>query len=99
MRVISVKRLKDFWTDPGYKDSEQSLRAWYTEAVKARWKSPQHIKAKYGSASILGNDRVIFNICGNKYRLIVAVKYDFAIVYIRFVGTHKQYDTVNAREV
>lgn len=99
MRVISAKKLREFWTDPRYKDSEQSLRAWYAEAVKARWGSPRHIKAKYGSASILRNGRVVFNICGNKYRLIVAIKYDFAIVYIRFVGTHTHYDTINAEEI
>lgn len=99
VRVISVKRLREFWQHPNYKDSEQALRAWYAEAKKARWKGPYEVKAQYGNASIVGKDRVVFNIRGNKYRLVVAVKYDFGIVFIRFVGTHRQYDRIKAEEV
>jgi mRNA interferase HigB len=99
MRVIAVKTLKEFWQKPGNGDSEQPLRAWYAEAKEADWAGPNDIKDTYLSASIVGKNRVVFNIKGNKYRLIVAVKYEFKIVYIRFVGTHKEYDKVDARSV
>ena len=99
MRVISVRTLKEFWEKPGNGDSEQALRAWYAEAKEAEWNGPSEIKAKYHSASIVGNGRVVFNIKGNKYRLIVAIKYDFKIAYVRFVGTHKEYDAIDARTV
>jgi mRNA interferase HigB len=99
MRVIAIRRLRDYWSKPGHGDAEQPLRAWYAEARAAQWRSPHEIKAQYGSASILRNGRVVFNIGGNKYRLVVAIKYQFGIVYIRFVGTHRQYDRINAEEV
>ncbi len=99
MRAIFVKTLKQFWEKPDYLDSEQALKAWYAEAKASKWKSSADIKVKYGSASFVGNNRVVFNIKGNKYRLIVAFKYDFKIVYIRLVGTHKQYDEIDARNV
>lgn len=99
MRVISVRALKEFWEKPGCGDAEQALRAWYAEAKEAEWKGPNDIKGKYHSASIIGKNRVVFNIKGNKYRLIVALKYEFKIVYIRFVGTHKEYDAIDARTV
>src|SRR5262245_25133004 len=99
MRIISIKKLKDFWEIPKYADAEIPLRAWYAEARIAEWKNPGEIKEKYRSASILGNNRIVFNIKGNKYRLIVAVRYDFEIIYVRFVGTHTEYDTIDARSV
>lgn len=99
MRIISRSTLVAFWEKPEYADSEQTLKAWYEEARNATWKTPNAIKKKYRSASILKNNRVVFNICGNKYRLVVAIKYDFQIVYIRFIGTHKQYDQINAEEI
>jgi mRNA interferase HigB len=99
MRIIAVRTLKDFWKLPGNQDSEQPLRAWYAEAKEAEWSGPNDIKAKYLSASIVGNNRVVFNIKGNKYRLIVAIKYDFKIAYIRFIGTHKEYDAIDARTI
>lgn len=99
MRVISVKTLKDFWETPGNGESEQPLRAWYSEAKEADWSGPNDVKSQYHNASIIGNNRVVFNIKGNKYRLIVAVRYEFKIVYIRFIGTHKEYDAVDARRV
>jgi mRNA interferase HigB len=97
MRVISVKRLKLFWQK--HPDAERPLRAWYTEAKKARWNGPQDVKTDYRTASILRNDRVVFNIKGNTYRLVVAVKYEFQIVYVRFVGTHVAYDKIDAEEI
>ncbi len=99
MRVISVKKLKDFWSKPAYRDSEQALRAWYAEAKKGNYFHSHQIKQIYRKASIVGNGRIVFNICGNKYRLVVAVKYEFKIFYIRFIGTHSQYDNIDVKEI
>ena len=82
-----------------YRDSEQYLKAWYEEAKHAAWKKPQDIKDAFGSASFVGNNRVVFNIHGNTYRLIVAIKYEFGVCYIRFVGTHEQYDAIDVETV
>src|SRR6266852_3411387 len=99
MRVISVKKLREFWEQKEHADSEQPLRAWYAEAKSELWNNPNDVKAKYHSASIIGNNRVVFNIKGNKYRLVVAIRYDFKIVYVRFVGTHKEYDKIDAEKI
>lgn len=99
MRIIARKTLKEFWKEPEYVDSEQALKAWFDEANQAKWQTPNDIKAQYKSASILKESRVVFNIHGNKYRLIVKINYDFSVIYIRFVGTHKQYDKIDANEV
>jgi mRNA interferase HigB len=97
MRVIAVKTLKTFWER--YPDAEGPLRAWFTEARRANWRGPHDIKNAYRTASLIRNNRVVFNIKGNSYRLIVVIKYEFKIVYIRFVGTHAAYDRVNAEEI
>lgn len=97
MRIIAVKTLKDFWNKK--KEAEQALKAWYKEVEVANWKSPSDIKLKYRSASILNDNRVVFNICGNKFRIIVKINFKFSIVYIRFIGTHVEYDKINAEEV
>ena len=97
MRVISVKTLKSFWEE--HPDAESPLRAWYTEARRANWWGPQDIKTAYRTASILRNNRVVFNVKGNTYRLVVAVKYEFQVIYIRFIGTHAEYDKIKAEEV
>lgn len=97
MRIIALKTLKDFWVEEP--ESEEALKSWYKEASSALWKSPSEIKEQYRSASILKDSRVVFNICGNNYRLIVKINYKFGMVYIRFVGTHKEYDKINAEEV
>jgi mRNA interferase HigB len=97
VRVISVKTLKSFWQK--HADAESALRAWYTEARRANWRSPQDIKTAYRTASILRNNRIVFNVKGNTYRLVVAVKYEFQVVYIRFIGTHAEYDKIKAEEV
>jgi len=99
MRVIARKTLMKFWMRPGCQDAEQPLRAWFHEAKKADWSSPADIKAVYRSASIIGNNRVVFNIGGNKYRLVVAINYPARIVFIRFVGSHADYDRTNVEEV
>jgi len=97
MRVIAVSTLRAFWER--YPDAEQPLKAWYEEASCARWSQPADIKAQYRSASVLKNRRVVFNIKGNDYRLIVAIAYKLQIVYVKFVGTHQEYDAVDAEIV
>ena len=97
MRVISAKTLKFFWEK--HPDAESPLRAWYTEARRANWRSPQDIKTAYRTASILRNNRVVFNVKGNTYRLEVAVKYEFQVVFIRFIGSQAEYDKIKAEEV
>ena len=99
MRVIAGSTLKTFWKKPGHGDSEEALKTWHGEAFRAEWKSPAEVKAQYGNASIVGNNRVVFNIAGNKYRLIVAFAYRMQIAYIKFVGTHTEYDKVAAATV
>jgi mRNA interferase HigB len=97
MRVIAKKKLITFWMR--HPDSEQALRAWYDEAAGANWRTPNEIKAQYKSASVVGKNRVVFNIAGNKYRLIVAIAYQFGAIYIKFVGSHQEYDKVDALTV
>jgi mRNA interferase HigB len=97
LRVISKKALRDFWTR--YPDCEQQLKAWYQEAEDAHWKGPNDIKRDYPSASILAGNRVVFNIKGNHYRLVVRINYSYGMVWIRFVGTHPQYDKIDASTI
>lgn len=99
MRVISRPKLKAFYETPIYGDSKDSLETWYHEAKRASWHSWKDIKEKYGSASILKNNRVVFDIHGNKYRLVVKTNYEAQIIYIRFIGTHKEYNKINAEEI
>lgn len=97
MRVFSLSTLRSFWEK--HEDAEQPLRAWFAEAERADWTGPQDIRDRYRSADFLRGNRVVFNIKGNTYRLIVAIKYDFKAVYVRFVGTHAEYDAVDAEQV
>jgi len=99
MRVIAKKTLKDFYENTLYKDSKSSLESWYKEASKASWDSPNKIKQQYSSASVVGNNRIVFNIHGNKYRLIVKINYFAQIVFIKFIGTHEEYDKIDATEI
>ena len=100
MRIIAKKTLKEFWEkNPKYSDAQKPLEAWHEEVKRSNWKNSQEVKDKYGDASIIGDSRVVFNIHGNKYRLVVKVNYQIAIVYIRFIGTHNEYDKINAKEV
>lgn len=87
----------DYWTKVPAAKSE--LEAWHAEAGSADWATPADVKAKYGSASILRDGRVVFNICGNKHRLVVWINYDYRTIYVRFLGTHGEYDKINAQEV
>ena len=97
MRIIAKKTLRDFWEI--HPDSEQQLKSWYQETSKATWKGPNQIKMEYPSASILADNRVVFNIRGNHYRLIVKINYDYQMIWIRFVGTHGEYDKINAKTI
>ncbi len=97
MRVIALKTLREFWSK--HPQSELPLRAWHAMASRANWKNPADIKSAYRSASILAHSRVVFNIKGNDYRLIVAVHYNRGIMFIRFVGTHRDYNKVDAETI
>ena len=97
MHVISRKTLSDYWRK--VPEAEQPLKAWFCEAQKAQWASPSDIKEKYRSASFLKGNRVVFNICVNKHSLIVRINYASKTVFVRFVGTHSEYDKINAEEV
>ena len=97
MRIIAKATLRDFWEI--HPDSEQQLKAWYQETSKSTWKGPNEIKLEYPSASFLADNRVVFNIKGNHYRLIVRINYDYQMIWIRFVGTHAEYDKINAKTI
>ncbi len=97
MRVIAKKTLRDYWKL--HNDCKGHLTSWYDDAVHADWKSPVYIKRDYPSASIISNNRIVFNIKGNSYRLIVKINYGYGIVWIRFIGTHADYDKVNAENI
>lgn len=99
MQIVAVSTLREFWGQPGRSDAEQPLRAWVSVVKAADWSKPTDIKEMFRSADILANDRVVFNISGNKYRLVVAVHYRGKRVYIRFVGTHAAYDRIDAATV
>jgi mRNA interferase HigB len=97
MRIIAKGTLRDFWGL--FPDAEESLLAWYREVEKEDWDTPAKVKAKYRNASIVGDNRVVFNIKGNDYRLVVKINYEYRVVYVRFVGTHANYDKINVEEV
>ena len=94
VNIVAVKFLRAFWEK--YPDAEQPLKSWVDEAKKAAWAQPAEIKEQYRSASILKNRRVVFNIKGNDYRLVVSVAYHYQAVYVKFIGTHKEYDAIDA---
>lgn len=97
MHIVAVRFLRAFWeTHP---DAEHALKSWVDEVKKASWSQPAQIKEQYRSASILKNKRVVFNIKGNDYRLVVSVAYNFQAVYVKFIGTHKEYDAINVETV
>jgi mRNA interferase HigB len=99
MRIIAKSTIGKFGNQPSYRDAQGPLESWYEETVKANWKSPQSVKDQYGNASICSNNRVVFNIGGNKYRLVVEIQYRAGIVWVKFIGTHAQYDMINAENV
>lgn len=97
MRIVSRPRLREFGNR--YPDAKAVLDAWWAEAKAAQWSTPQDVKALYGTASIIPGNLVVFDICGNKYRLIVHFQYQRQMGYIRFIGTHAEYDRIDARTV
>ncbi len=100
MRIIALSTLKKFWAcEPSYADSIEPVMAWYREILRADWHNPNEVKAQFASASILKDGRVVFNIAGNKYRIVVWINYAYRIVYIRFIGTHPQYDAIDAQNI
>src|SRR5262245_56483901 len=97
MRIIAKKALKAYWTrEPAAKTA---LEAWHAEVKQAQWSTPADVKASYGTASILKDGRVVFNIGGNKHRLVVWINYEFFTVYVRFIGTHREYDEIDAQTI
>jgi mRNA interferase HigB len=97
LRVIAKKILREFWEK--HSDSKQQLKSWFKETGDVYWRNPKDIKKEYPSASFLADNRVIFNIKGNKYRLIIKVNYDYNMVWIRFIGTHAEYDKIDASKI
>jgi mRNA interferase HigB len=97
MRVIALRNIHEFCTR--HPSAAPALKAWTEEARNASWKTPQEIKKRYASASFIGRNRVVFNIKGNEFRLVVAVAYRFEAVYIKFIGTHSQYDRIDAQTI
>lgn len=97
MRVIAKKILREFWEI--HSDCEQQLKSWYQEADKATWKNHNELKVDFPSASILNDNRVCFNIKGNNYRLIVRINFNYQMMWIRFVGTHAEYDKIDANKI
>ena len=97
MRVISIRTLKQFWIK--HRAVEDAIKAWYAEANDAEWRTPQDILERYPTADILPGNRVVFNIKGNHYRLIVKIHFNTGIVYIRLIGTHAEYDRIDAETI
>jgi mRNA interferase HigB len=97
MRIISISTLREYWIK--HRETEEQLKDWNAFVKKAKWERPSDVKKQFKSASILGDNRVVFNICGGNYRLVVKINYDAEIVYIRFIDTHSKYDKINAEEV
>jgi mRNA interferase HigB len=100
MRVIAKRTLREFWeSTPKYADAEDPLRSWYREAKQAIWQTPADVKEQYRNASILKNNRTVFNIAGNKYRLVAEINYTAQIIFIRFIGTHQEYDSIDVETI
>jgi mRNA interferase HigB len=100
MRIISLATIKKVWVmNPEYSDAKEQALSWYRHTLKADWNSPKAVKEDFGSASILQNGRVVFNIAGNKYRLVVWINYPYRVVYVRFFGTHRQYNNIDAQTI
>jgi mRNA interferase HigB len=97
MRIVSKRPLRDFWGR--FPDAEEPLLAWYREVEKEDWDTPARLKEKYRNASIIKGSRAVFNIKGNDYRLVVKINYQYRMLYVRFIGTHAEYDNIDAEEV
>jgi mRNA interferase HigB len=99
VKIISRRTLREFWERPGCSAAKQPLLAWFKEVDAAEWASPADVKALYRTADVVGDDRIVFNIGGNKYRLVVWVKFSIGLVLVKWVGTHKEYDAVDVRSI
>jgi len=100
VRIIAKRTLRLFWEGSrGRSDARRALEDWHSQVRAADWKTPADVKVTFGDASVLKGSRVVFNICGNKYRLITKINYPYRVVYIRFVGTHEEYDNVDAETI
>lgn len=97
MRIVALKALREFWKR--HPEAEHPLRAWHDQVSRAQWRAPTDLKAQFGNASILKGRRVVFNIKGNDYRLVAAMAYNTGLVFIKFVGTHAEYDSIDAETV
>ena len=97
LRVIAKKIVREFWEK--HSDCEQQLKAWYQEAGKGTWKNMNELKSEYSSLSVLEDNRVCFNIKGNKYRLITKINFPYQMMWIRFIGTHAEYDKIDANKI
>jgi mRNA interferase HigB len=100
MRVIALSTLRAFWEGKSARvDAREPTLAWYRHVLKADWRSPADVKREFSSASILRDGRAVFNIAGNKYRLVVWINYPYRVVYVRFIGTHAEYDRIDAQTI
>lgn len=97
MRIIAKSTLRDYWTVN--KDAEQALLSWYKVANKAKWSNFNEVKQQFGTCKVIGNDRIIFKVKGNNYRLIIKISFENQLIWIRFIGTHSEYDLINAKEI
>ena len=99
MRIIAESTLKQYWQNSKYIRTEKELKAWIIETYDENWNSSQDVKKKYGNASIINNKRVVFNINGNNFRLVVDIEYVFKTVYVVWFGTHQEYDSINVKTI
>ena len=100
MRIIAKWTLREFWeSTPKYADARASLEAWHEEVLEADWENPQQVKSQFRHASVLKNSRIVFNIKGNNYSLVVKINYPYRVVYVRFVGTHRQCDEIDVETI
>ena len=99
MRVIARRSLKAFWERAGRRDAKGPLESWYEEALRSEWTSPHTVQSHYATASFVGRNRVVFNIGGNKYRLVVEMQYRAGIAWVKFVGTHAEYERIKVETV
>jgi mRNA interferase HigB len=100
VRVIALSTLKAFANQgSAYSDAREPIMAWYRQVSRADWSTPAQLKRDFRNASVLRDGRTVFNVAGNKYRIVVWINYPYRVVYIRFVGTHRQYDTINAQTI
>lgn len=99
MRVVSHRKLKEFYETPGREDAKVALERWYHVALEADWSGLTDIRLDFPTTDYVGNQHYVFNIRGNRYRLVVVIKFVMGYVFIRFVGTHQEYDRINAKEI